>query len=78
LALLQRAAQVTEECLQPSLTAKVAARWLSIDPKSVEAQRAGESGIGAVQDRRRGCALRVVLATSPLGAESEIGALEAY
>jgi tetratricopeptide (TPR) repeat protein len=79
LALLQRAAQVTEECLQPSLTAKVAARWLSIDPKSVEAQRAAARAALALYKIDDAVAhYRIVLATSPLGAESEIGALEAY
>jgi len=38
--LLERAAQVTAETLQPSLEQKVAARWMQVDPKSVEAQRA--------------------------------------
>ena len=38
--LLARATQVATESLQPTLAEKVAARWISIDPKSVEAQRA--------------------------------------
>ena len=38
--LLARATQVATESLQPSLAGKVAAHWISVDPKSVEAQRA--------------------------------------
>jgi hypothetical protein len=39
-ALLLRATEVTAETLQPSLMAGVAARWLVVDPKSLQAQRA--------------------------------------
>jgi tetratricopeptide (TPR) repeat protein len=38
--LLQRAAEVGAETLQPSLTAKVAQRWIGVEPKSADAQRA--------------------------------------
>src|ERR1035438_10312420 len=38
--LLRRATQVTAECLQPSLTAGVAARWIHVDPSAVDAHRA--------------------------------------
>jgi tetratricopeptide (TPR) repeat protein len=38
--LLERAAEVGAETLQPSLTAIVAQRWIGVEPKSVEAQRA--------------------------------------
>jgi hypothetical protein len=43
-ALLQRAAEVTAETLQPSLMAGVAAHWLMVDPKSLQAQRASRAG----------------------------------
>ncbi len=38
--LLERAAEVDAETLQPSLTAKVAQRWIGVEPHSVDAQRA--------------------------------------
>src|ERR1035441_4547319 len=38
--LLERAAEVTSESLQPSLTAEVAARWISLYPSSVDAHHA--------------------------------------
>jgi tetratricopeptide (TPR) repeat protein len=38
--LLQRAAEVSAQALQPSLTAKVAQRWIGVEPRSVDAQRA--------------------------------------
>jgi hypothetical protein len=38
--LLQRAAEVGAETLQPSLTAKVAQRWIGVEPQSADAQRA--------------------------------------
>src|SRR3984885_14336352 len=38
-AIFQRATEVTAETLQPTLMAGVAARWLIVDPKSLQAQR---------------------------------------
>src|ERR1700679_2072570 len=38
--LLARAGEVTELALQPSLSAEVAARWIQVEPGSVEAHRA--------------------------------------
>ena len=38
--LLERAAEVDAEALQPSLTVKVARRWIGVEPHSVDAQRA--------------------------------------
>ncbi len=38
--LMARASEVTSECLQPSLTAAVAARWLDVEPHSLDAHRA--------------------------------------
>jgi hypothetical protein len=38
--LLERAAEVGAETLQPTLTAQVAQRWISVEPKSLDAQRA--------------------------------------
>jgi tetratricopeptide (TPR) repeat protein len=39
-ALLQRAAQVAADTLQPSVAANVAAHWISVDPNSVDAHHA--------------------------------------
>jgi tetratricopeptide (TPR) repeat protein len=39
-ALLQRAAQVAADTLQPSVAAHVAARWISVEPNSVDAHHA--------------------------------------
>ena len=62
-ALIARAAEVTVETLQPSLTAAVASRWIGLDPASVEAHRAAAqaalallrdpSGSRAIPDRAR-------------------------
>jgi tetratricopeptide (TPR) repeat protein len=38
--LLQRATEVSAQALQPSLTAKVAQRWIGVEPRSLDAQRA--------------------------------------
>ena len=40
LSLIAHASDVTSVCLQPSLTAAIAVRWLTLDPKSLEAHRA--------------------------------------
>src|SRR5271170_35118 len=39
-ALLKRATEVTAATLQPTLTAAVAARWIHLDPHSLDARRA--------------------------------------
>jgi tetratricopeptide (TPR) repeat protein len=78
-ALLERAAQVTSEALQPSLTARVAARWIEIDPKSVGAQRtAAQAALALYRIDDAAAHYRIVLQTSPLGADKEFAALEAY
>src|ERR1700683_4416992 len=38
--LLERATQVATDTLQPSIAAAVSARWISVDPKSVDAHHA--------------------------------------
>jgi tetratricopeptide (TPR) repeat protein len=38
--LLQRATEVSAQALQPSLAAKVAQRWIGVEPRSLDAQRA--------------------------------------
>jgi tetratricopeptide (TPR) repeat protein len=75
--LLARAAQVAAETLQPSLEQKVAARWMQVDPKSVEAQRAAARAALALYKIDQAAAhYRTVLANSPIGPDAEFKALE--
>jgi tetratricopeptide (TPR) repeat protein len=74
---LARAAQVAAETLQPSLEQKVAARWMQVDPKSVEAQRAAARAALALYKIDQAAAhYRTVLANSPIGPDAEFKALE--
>jgi tetratricopeptide (TPR) repeat protein len=77
-ALLQRATDVAAECLQPTLAARVAVRWISIDPASLDAQRAAARAALALDQIEQSAAhFRIVLASSPSGTEREFAALEA-
>jgi len=79
LTLLERATQVAAECLQPSLAEKVAARWIQVDPKSLDAQRAAAQAALALHKIDQAAAhYRVVLSSSPIGTEAEFAALETY
>jgi tetratricopeptide (TPR) repeat protein len=76
-ALLRRAAEVTAECLQPSLTVGVAARWLHVDPAAVDAHRAaGRAALQLHQIDQSAAHYRVVLKSSPRGADAEFAVLE--
>jgi hypothetical protein len=71
-ALLLRATEVTAETLQPSLMAGVAARWLVVDPKSLQAQRAAARAALALDRVDEAAAhYRVVLLNSPAGVDAE-------
>jgi tetratricopeptide (TPR) repeat protein len=75
--LLKRATEVTAESLQPSLTAVVAARWISLDPNSLEAHRAAaKAALMLHKIAQSADQYRVVLATSPRGADAEFTELE--
>ena len=75
--LLERAAQVAAEALQPSLEQEVAVRWMQVDPKSVEAQRAAARAALALYKVDQAAAhYRAVLTRSPIGADAEFTALE--
>ena len=75
--LLQRAAEVTEECLQPSLTAAVAGRWLKVDPAALDAHRAAARAALALHQIVQAAAhYRVVLESSPRGTAGEFAVLE--
>ncbi len=75
--LLAHASEVTAQSLQPSLTEAVAARWIALQPGSLEAHRAAARAALAL-DRIAPAAeqYRVVIATSPRGAAVEFADLE--
>ena len=76
-ALLLRATEVTAETLQPSLMANVAARWLVVDPKSLQAQRAAARAALALDKVDEAAAhYRVVLLNSPAGLDAEFADVE--
>jgi tetratricopeptide (TPR) repeat protein len=75
--LLRRAAEVSAECLQPTLAADVAARWLNVDPAAVDAHRAaGKAALELHKIEQSAAHYRVVLKSSPRGTEGEFAALE--
>ncbi len=77
LSLIAHASDVTSECLQPSLTAAIAVRWLTLDPKSLEAHRAAAQAalaLGRIDESAR--QYRVVLSSSPRGTDAELKQLE--
>ena len=75
--LLRRATDVTSECLQPSLTAGVAARWISVEPSAVDAHRAAARAALALHDIEQSAVqYRIVLMSSPQGTDAEFGLLE--
>ena len=77
--LLERATQVAADCLQPSLAEKVAARWIQVDPKSLDAQRAAARAALALHKIDQAAAhYRIVLSSSPIGTETEFASLETY
>jgi tetratricopeptide (TPR) repeat protein len=76
-AILQRATEVAAETLQPSLMADVAARWLNVNPKSLDAQRAAARAALALYKLDEAAAhYRIVLLTSPVGVDAEFADLE--
>jgi tetratricopeptide (TPR) repeat protein len=76
-ALLRRAAEVSAECLQPTLTAGVAARWLDVDPAAVDAHRAaGRAALELHKIEQSAAHYRVVLKSSPRGTDGEFALLE--
>jgi len=75
--LLERATQVATEALQPSLAEKTAARWIAVDPKSLDAQQAAAQAALALYKIDQAAAhYRIVLLNSPIGTEAEFAALE--
>ena len=77
--LIERAAQVAADTLQPSVAEKVAARWALVDPKSVGAQRAAaQAALELYKIDQATTHYNVVLHSSPGAAEAEFAALEGY
>jgi len=75
--LLERAVEVTTVSLQPSLTATVAAHWISMDPTSLEARRAAAQAALALHKIAQAAEqYRFVLTASPRGADAEFADLE--
>ncbi|MDP8986097.1 MAG: tetratricopeptide repeat protein [Pseudomonadota bacterium] len=75
--LLRRAADVTAQCLQPSLTVAVANRWIQVDPTAVDAHRAAaRAALELHRIEQSAAQYRIVLESSARGADAEFGALE--
>jgi tetratricopeptide (TPR) repeat protein len=75
--LLQRAAQVEADCLQPTLAEQVAARWIKVDPQAVEAHRAqARAALALYKIDQARAEYRFVLLNSPIGMDAELAALE--
>jgi len=75
--LLRRAAEVSAECLQPTLTAGVAARWLDVDPAAVDAHRAaGKAALELHKIEQSAAHYRIVLKSSARGTDGEFAVLE--
>jgi tetratricopeptide (TPR) repeat protein len=75
--LLRRATEVTAQCLQPSLTAGVAARWIHMDPTELDAHRAAARAALQLHKIEQSAAhYRVVLESSPRGTDAEFAVLE--
>jgi tetratricopeptide (TPR) repeat protein len=75
--ILKRAAEVTAETLQPTLTAAVAARWIHLDPKSLDAQRAAaRAALTLFKVDESAAHYRFILMNSPAGTDAEFADLE--
>jgi tetratricopeptide (TPR) repeat protein len=78
-ALIERAAHVAAQSLQPSIAEKVSARWIQVDPQSVEAQRAAaQAALALYKIDQATTHYNAVLHRSPIAAEAEFAALETY
>ncbi len=75
--LLKHATDVTSDSLQPSLTAVVAARWIRLDPSSLDAHRAAaKAALALFKITQSADHYRTVLRTSPRGTDAEFAELE--
>jgi len=77
LTLIAHASEVTSECLQPSLTAAIATRWLGLDPQSIDAHRAAaRAALALARIDESARQYRIVLSSSPRGTDVELKDLE--
>jgi tetratricopeptide (TPR) repeat protein len=75
--LLQRATEVGADTLQPSLTAKVAQRWIGVEPKSVDAQRAAaRAALQLYRIDDAAAHYRAVVTNTPSGVEAAFADVE--
>ena len=78
LTLIAHASEVTSECLQPSLTAAIATRWLGLDPQSIDAHRAAaRAALALARIDESAKQYHIVLSSSPRGTDAELKDLEA-
>jgi tetratricopeptide (TPR) repeat protein len=78
LTLIAHASEVTSECLQPSLTAAIATRWLGLDPQSIDAHRAAaRAALALARIDESAKQYQIVLSSSPRGTDAELKDLEA-
>jgi len=77
LTLIAHASEVTSECLQPSLTAEIATRWLGLDPTSLDAHRAAaHAALALARIDESARQFSIVLSSSPRGTDAELKDLE--
>jgi Tfp pilus assembly protein PilF len=78
LTLIAHASEVTSVCLQPSLTAAIATRWLGLDPQSIDAHRAAaRAALALARIDESAKQYHIVLSSSPRGTDAEFKDLEA-
>jgi tetratricopeptide (TPR) repeat protein len=75
---LRRASEVGTETLQPTLVEGIAARWIQVDPKSLDARRtAARAALSLYRVQESASHYRFVIANSPQGVETEFADVEA-
>jgi len=75
--LLERAADVGAETLQPSLTEKVAQRWIGVEPKSADAQRAAaRAALELYRIDEAATHYRAMVTNTPSGVEAAFADVE--
>jgi tetratricopeptide (TPR) repeat protein len=75
--LLERATQVATDTLQPSIAAAVSARWISVDPKSVDAHHAAaRAALALFRIDESAQQYRIVLQTSQDGTDAAFARLD--
>jgi tetratricopeptide (TPR) repeat protein len=76
-ALFARATEVGTEALQPTLVEGIAERWMQLDPKSLEARRAGgQAALALYRVDEAAADYRFILMNSPGGLETEFAEVE--